>query len=474
MPDRTSGSGFGAPSQMSIRLPSRYEDLDVAFRGHLRPNGALINQVQNAFRSMQVSGGIRLLPVYGKSGSGKSSAALELSTHLPETRVFNLSRDAIESRQHLVNEVRDTAIQHSSAPAIAVIDQFEEVAAQQSRIPKEFVESLALLDRGDLRNNPTLFIWLTTDRGFQADLVNATTRNSRILVSPSFEIIGPAVADWPKIIEETFSFHNDGTVLADYMLLEPELQEISKKAASIGQAIEEVGRRLTAGSPVLQDISRYQVFMLWPVTDSTRIARIQQFTDARQGYKLNWSAFFQSLAIEDQRSHELRELNRARLYFDLRLVPIAAADLQGICRRDDGDEIPKAALGRFSKTHFYSLIKRKWDPDSYAPLRERESQRADDARAWYGRATGDPTRIGKSIAKALTELGVRAFHERKVKTPHGSVRADVLAERDGGPRSEVIIELKAFAPENTRPSSISDAVKSTLRKHAILLGFLKR
>jgi hypothetical protein len=398
MLDRTSGSGFGAPSQMSIRLPSRYEDLDVAFRDHLRPNGALINQVQNAFRSMQVSGGIRLLPVYGKSGSGKSSAALELSTHLPETRVFNLSRDAIESRQHLVT-ISSRRWQPSRA------------GSQRSSW------RLALLDRGDLRNNPTLFIWLTTDRGFQADLVNATTRNSRILVSPSFEIIGPAVSDWPKIIEETFSFHNDGTVLADYMLLEPELQEISKKAASIGQAIEEAGRRLTAGSPVLQDISRYQVFMLWPVTDSTRIARIQQFTDARQGYKLNWSAFFQSLAIEDQRSHELRELNRARLYFDLRLVPIAAADLQGICRRDDGDEIPKAALGRFSNTHFYSLIKRKWDPDSYAPLRERESQRADDARAWYGRATGDPTRIGKSIAKALTELAAAPFTSERSRHP---------------------------------------------------------
>jgi hypothetical protein len=170
----------------------------------------------------------------------------------------------------------------------------------------------------------------------------------------------------------------------------------------------------------------------------------------------------------------LRDLNRARLYFDVRVVPIAAADLQGIHRPEDSDSIPKAALDRFSKTHFFSLITRKWNPDSYAPLRERESKRADEARSWYEEATAEPTRIGKSIAKALSQLGVRSYHEARLKSPHGSVRADVLVERNGGPRSEVIVELKAFAPENTRPSSISDAIAATLRKHAIFAGFLKR
>jgi hypothetical protein len=33
---------------MSISLPSRYEDLDVAFRGHLRPNNELLSQVNAA------------------------------------------------------------------------------------------------------------------------------------------------------------------------------------------------------------------------------------------------------------------------------------------------------------------------------------------------------------------------------------------------------------------------------------------
>jgi len=182
---------------MTIRLPSRYEDLDVAFRGDLRPNRELLRQVQQSFQSMAVSGGIRFLPIYGKSGSGKSSVAFELGTHLPEVKVFPLSRDSIESRDQLIDEIRGQTLQFSGLPLIAVIDQFEEVAAQQSRIPKEFVESLALLDRGELRSNPVLFIWLTTDRTFQADLVNATTRNKRILAAPSFEIEGPALKDWP-------------------------------------------------------------------------------------------------------------------------------------------------------------------------------------------------------------------------------------------------------------------------------------
>jgi len=96
---------------------------------------------------------------------------------------------------------------------IGVIDQFEEVAAQQSRIPKEFVESLALLDRGDLRENHILFIWLTTDRVFQLDLVNATTRNKRILASPNVEIDGPPVQDWPKIISDIPSSRQNPKIL---------------------------------------------------------------------------------------------------------------------------------------------------------------------------------------------------------------------------------------------------------------------
>ncbi|MDO9383661.1 MAG: hypothetical protein Q7T86_12430 [Hyphomicrobiaceae bacterium] len=262
--------------------------------------------------------------------------------------------------------------------------------------------------------------------------------------------------------------------MRSYQLLEPELAQISKTATSIGDAIEQVGNKVSGNDPTLQDLSKYQVMMLWPVTDSTRISRIQQFTDSRQGYKLNWSAWFQSLNADEQRATELRELNRARLYFDVRLIPIAAADLQAIYKPNEKDVISRTALDRFSKTHFYSIATGSWNPDNYAPLRERESQRADAARTWYETVTGEPTLIGKSIAKALTGLGMKAHYEAKLRSPHGTLRADVLADRGGGPRSEVIVELKAFAPENTRPSSISEAVRATLRKHALFAGFLRR
>ena len=81
---------------MTLRLPSRYEDLDTAFRGRLKPNQSLISIVKRAFASMEISGGIRFLPVFGQSGSGKTSAALEIGTHLPELYVEQLPREAVE------------------------------------------------------------------------------------------------------------------------------------------------------------------------------------------------------------------------------------------------------------------------------------------------------------------------------------------------------------------------------------------
>ncbi len=55
-----------------LRLPSRYEDLDLAFRGRLKPNQDLLTLVKTAYASMQLSGGIRFLPIYGESGGGKA------------------------------------------------------------------------------------------------------------------------------------------------------------------------------------------------------------------------------------------------------------------------------------------------------------------------------------------------------------------------------------------------------------------
>ena len=41
-------------------------------------------------------------------------------------------------------------------------------------------------------------------------------------------------------------------------------------------------------------------------------------------------------------------------------------------------------------------------------------------------------------------------------------------------QSTCIVELKAFSTEGTRPSTIKDAVRTTLRRHAQFAGFLAR
>lgn len=46
-----------SPRVQPPKLPSRYEDLDIAFRGRLRPDPDLLAGVQSAYQSMQVSGG---------------------------------------------------------------------------------------------------------------------------------------------------------------------------------------------------------------------------------------------------------------------------------------------------------------------------------------------------------------------------------------------------------------------------------
>ena len=120
---------------------------------------------------MAVSGGIRFLPIYGQSGSGKTSAAQELSTHLPECEVFTLTREAIESQESL-NAAVHAQWKRRLPPKllIAVVDQYEENVARRTDVPTRFVEALSLLDRGELRTNPTLFLWLTTSKEFQGDL----------------------------------------------------------------------------------------------------------------------------------------------------------------------------------------------------------------------------------------------------------------------------------------------------------------
>lgn len=462
---------------MSRRLPSRYEDLDAAFRARIRPVPALIDIVKRAYASMTVSGGIRFLPLFGLSGSGKTCAANELGTHLPDCRVTQLDRAAVESNDVLMETLRRQLASHNQAQLqIFVIDQYEELVADRTALPSQFVERLSLLDRGELRNQPMLFIWLTTRREFRDALAAATTRNRRILLSSDFELHGPAKADWPGLIEETFSFHNNGTQLSELDILQDDLDLVASESETLGAALEQIGLRLSANTPGLQDLSVYQVIMLWPVTDGQRIAHIQRFTDPRSGYRLDWGTWFRQLNADDQRQLPMHAYNRARLYFDVRLVPLQVADLHLLCRELHKEDVTLARsyLERFQKTHFFSLVAGTWNPDAYSPLRERDSDRATEARTWYATVTQNPTGLGRRIARILRECGISAEHERDVTSPHGSVRADVLAQRPNARQNQIIVELKAFSSDNTMPSKICDSIRTTLRRHAQLAGFLPR
>lgn len=461
---------------MTIRLPSRYEDLDTAFRGRLKPNQSLLKAVKSAFAAMEINGGIRFLPVFGESGSGKSSAALEIGTHLPELHVEQLPRIAIENPGALGDALKAMERKAKGKKLVAVVDQYEEVAAERTNIPSAFVESLSLLDRSAVKPHPTLFVWLTTSKDFQNSLELATSRNRRILAENSFEISSLPKCEWPNIIEETFRFHNQDKMLSDYEVLDVDLKEISDDELTLGSAIEVTGVRLAKYATTLHDLSTYQVVMLWPITDGLRISRIQQFTDPRSGYKLNWDAWYRQLNSDDQAQLPLREFNKARLYFDVRLVPIAAADLHPLCKNIESDDVVLGAsyLAQLKTTHFYSIVSGNWSPESYAPLRERDSKRAEAAREWYSSVTSKPTQIGRRIAKCLTALGINAAHEQPITSVHGKVRADVLVDRTPLTPANVIVEMKAFSPENTMPSTIAAAVQVTLKRHAQLAGFIQR
>lgn len=464
---------------MTLRLPSRYEDLDTAFRGRLRPVPDLIEIIQRGYRSMQVSGGIRFLPVYGQSGSGKTSAAVELGTHLPEASVAMVTREEIQSQEALVQSLRARIARlEGRRLLVLVIDQFEEAVSDQAAEAAAFVERLALLDRGELRSQPMVFLWLTTQRSFQESLANATTRNERILLSRNFQLAGPPKEQWAGIIEETFEHHN-GRPLSDLDILQDNLQVAANESETLGSALQKIGGEASQDHSGLQDLSVYQVVMVWPVTDGQRIGHFQRFTDAKQGYRLEWNAWFRQLNDDDQRqlARALHGFNRARLYFDLRVVPIAAADLQGISRELESRdfEIARTSLEKFQRTHFYYIVSGAWNSATYAPMRERESARADQARQWYETVTERSTLLGGRIARALTQSGIPSLPEQEINTPYGSVRADVLSERpNASTQPKVIIELKAFSPDRTMPSTICEQIKVTLRRHAQLAGFLER
>lgn len=461
---------------MDINLPSRYEDLDTAYKGRLAPNQDLIALVDRAYKSMRISHGIRFLPLYGESGSGKSSASRELSTHMPSVVSTTLERAEIETLEALTKKINSLHKTNPEKLIVAVIDQYEENVQGKERIPTQFVEHLSLLDRGELKNIPVVFIWLTTSEQFRNMLADATSRNKRILLEKDFEIKGPAPQTWARIIEETFSFHNMEKPLSDYEIIREDIEEIALHSNTIGETIEKVADKLGEGIDGLQNLSEYQVTLLWPVSDGLRNQRVMQFSKPRDEYRLNWEAWYIELNDDDRRTLPLHELNRARLYFDFRVIPIRAADLHKLClelNRDDRS-LGKTFLERFKNTHFFHVVSGNWQNYAYAPVRERESKRSDDANTWYETVTSTPTALGKRIAKIITACGLSASHEVEIKTIYSSVRADIFIESNGTNKLKRIIELKAFSAENTMPSTIKEQIKITLRRHAQLAGFLQK
>jgi adenylate kinase family enzyme len=460
---------------MKISLPSRYEDLEEAYRGRLVPNIHLNQVVQKAIKSMSISGGIRFLPIYGESGSGKSCASREIDRHLPDTHVFLVDRNEIEDGNKLLERVNKERIRNNIC-LIGVIDQFEEQVSGREGIPTQFIEKLSIFDRSQLKNIPVLFIWLTTSLEFQKNLQRSTSRNKRLLLEENFKVTGPSRDNWSRIIQETFTFHNADKPLADYNIVEEDLNDICHKVSTVGEALESVGALLSDRIPSIQDLSEYQVILVWPVADGTRMQRVLQFSRPREGYLLNWDAWRRELNEQDQKTLPLQEYNRARLYFDVRIVPLRVADIHKLCDNLDEDleTFRDTYIQRFKKTHLYQIISGNWDSYDYNPVRERESQRAEAAKEWYASITNQPTKIGKRLASVLKFLGESAKYEYEISSKYSKVKADIFIEKSSKNAKRQILELKFFSSDNTMPSSIKEQVKITLRRHAQLAGFISK
>lgn len=358
---------------MSISLPSRYEDLDEAFRGRLEPNRPLLNEIQSGIKSIGISRGIRFLPIFGESGSGKSCASREIDKHLPDTHVFVLARLEIEDVNALKARISSEKRFNDRKYLIAVVDQFEESVRGKEGIPTQFIEKISILDRTEFKDLPLIFLWLTTDRKFQKSLEDATSRNRRLLISSSFTIEGPPKTDWLRIISDTFSFHNQETPLSDYGIVEQDIEELCIKSNTVGEALERVGMKLSESIPSIQNLSNYRIILVWPVADGTRMQRVLQFSRPREGYLLNWDAWLREFNETDKKTLPMREYNRARLYFDMRLVPLRVAEMHKLCSDLESDDVVlgKTYLDWFAQTHLFHIISGHWDSYNYSPVRER-------------------------------------------------------------------------------------------------------
>jgi adenylate kinase family enzyme len=461
---------------MNISLPSRYEDLDEAFRGRLEPNRPLLDEIQSGIKSIEINKGIRFLPIFGESGSGKSCASREIDRHLPATHVFVLERNEIENDLALKERISTEKRLNDGKYLIAVVDQFEESVKGKEDIPTQFVEKISILDRTEFKDLPLIFLWLTTDRNFQKNLERATSRNSRLLLSGDFTIVGPPRADWLRIISDTFSFHNKDAPLADYGIVEQDIEKQCKVSNTVGEALEQVGRKLAESIPSIQNLSDYRVILVWPVADGTRMQRVLQFTRPKEGYLLNCDAWLREFNDMDKKTLPMREYNRTRLYFDMRLVPLRVAEIHKLCADLENDNVVfgKTYLDWFKNTHLFQIISGSWDSYDYSPVRERESKRSKEAKIWYDNTTKKPVLIGKRLSKVISELGEDAVYEKEIPSPYSKVKVDIYIEESERNSKRQIIELKVFSSENTMPSSIRDQIKTTLRRHAQFAGFLQK
>jgi len=459
-----------------MKLPSRYEDLNESYKGRLIPNSELIEKIKSANKSISINGGIRFLPIYGESGSGKSCSTIELKTHLPTTHTFVLEKNEISNKESLLERILHEKKYNVDKILIPIIDQFEENVAGKENIPTQFIEFISLFDRNELKEIPTIFIWLTTSREFQKSLVDATSRNRRVLISEDFVIDGPNKGSWTQIVKDTFSIHNQEKELSDYLIIDSDIDNIVLRTNTLGKSIEEVGVLLADHIEDIQDLSEYTIILFWPVSDSVRNQRVLQFSRPRDGYKLDWEAFYRELSTEEKKQLPLDVYNRARLYFDMRVIPFRVADLHRLCLDLDNDSLilGKTYLTRFSNTHFFHIISDNWKNYNYNPVRERESTRSQEASVWYKTVTTSPTKIGKRLAKIITELGYPATYEKDLTSEFSTVRADVFLDKTSKIKQKIIVELKVYAAENTMPSTIKEQIKATLRRHSLFGGFMPK
>lgn len=456
------------------RLPSRFENLDPRFHVHLIPDRPLLNVTRSTIAAMHVAGGVRLLPVYGASGSGKTSAAMQLRSLSTEFQVFALEHDLI-SQGGLAQAVkREQNRRPGERACVGIIDQYEESVGDRNELVARFVGQLTSLDRSEIVQRPTLILWLTPSKEFQAALVeSAREKNARLVSVDDFILQGPPRAEWAGIIDRTFEFHNAGMSLADVGFVRPQLDDAVDKSDTLGESINRVGEQLVTAFPVSNDLEQYRVIILWPVADTLSLSRVISLSDAREGYSFNWNKWYWELNLRDRAQLPHEALNLTRILVDLRVVPLPVGQMHPSFINLDAPHpaLSAGALAPLARSHLAQIVQDRWDPSTYRPMAITSSDTALRAMRWYETVRRRPTDLGQRLALCLRQLGLDAQYESTIDSDFSVVRADVRVRKH--PRSD-LIELKAFAPRSTNGSNIRYQIRATLRKYAQLGGLLGR